>query len=77
MRGNPHAAKVGKLRTAALGAVSEKDMREIVRKLVKLALAGDVAAAREVLQRTLGPAVEMDILARIETLEAAVVGRKP
>jgi hypothetical protein len=42
-----------------------------MRKLVKLALAGDVAAAREVLQRTLGPAVELDLLERLEALEAA------
>jgi len=74
--GNPNAAKVAKLRSAALGAVSQKDMRRIVRKLVELALAGDVAAARELLSRTLGPPVEVDLLARIEALERAVLNRE-
>jgi hypothetical protein len=53
--GNPHAAAVAKLRAAALAAVTTEDIHAIFRKLVDLALAGDVAAAREVLARTLGP----------------------
>jgi hypothetical protein len=53
--GNPHAAAVAKLRAAALAAVSTEDIHAIFRKLVELALAGDVAAAREVFARTLGP----------------------
>jgi hypothetical protein len=51
-------------------------MRRIIRKLVELALAGDVGAAREVLQRCLGPAVEIDLIERLERLEAALEGRE-
>jgi hypothetical protein len=39
-------------------------------------LAGDVAAAREVHSRVLGPPVEADLLQRIEQLEAAQAGRE-
>ena len=71
-KGNPHAAKVAKLRSAALAAVTQKDLRGIVRKLCDLALAGDVAAAREVLQRCLGPAEAIDVMAELAELRAAV-----
>ncbi len=72
-KGNPHASVVAKLRTAALAAVPPKDLAAIMRELVKLALAGDVAAAREVLQRTLGPPVEADLLARLDDLETLIM----
>ena len=74
-KGNPHAARVARLRSAALAAVKPSELRAVIRKLLELALAGDVAAAREVLQRTLGPPLEVDILARIEELEAVVNSR--
>ena len=67
--GNPHAAKVAKLRTAALNATTQKDIRGILKKLTELALAGDVSAAREVLQRNLGPPVPYDFVERLENLE--------
>ena len=41
-KGNPHASVVAKLRTAALAAVTAKDLAAIMRKLVRLALAGDI-----------------------------------
>lgn len=53
-RGNPHAQAVGRLRAALLGAVTPDDLSEIVVALVAKAKAGDVAAAREVLDRCLG-----------------------
>jgi hypothetical protein len=37
--------------------------------LLKSAKEGDVAAAQELLQRLLGPAVELDLAERIEALE--------
>ncbi len=52
--GNPHAKKVGQLRSALLDAVTVEDMRAIVRKLIELAKAGNIQAAREVLDRCLG-----------------------
>ncbi len=74
-KGNPHASVVAKLRTAALAAVPPKDLAAIMRELVKLALAGDVAAAREVFQRTLGPPVEFDLLAQLDELRTFIAER--
>lgn len=69
--GNPHGAKVSKLRAAILRAVDEGDIEAIVAKLVEMARSGDLTAAREVLDRTIGKAVPCDLLERIEALEAA------
>ncbi len=68
-RGNPHARRVAELRSAALEEVSPDDMRKIIRKLIELAIDGDVAAAREVLSRTLGAPIEVDLLERLADLE--------
>jgi hypothetical protein len=69
-RGNPFAKQVAALRTAMLNAVTEEDMRQIILKLIEKAKAGDVASAREVLERTLGKPVEVDLFERLEGLEA-------
>lgn len=52
--GNPNAIKVAKLREALLAAVTAKDLREVVKALIREAKKGDVAAARELLDRTIG-----------------------
>ncbi|MEE8154349.1 MAG: hypothetical protein V3T53_05255, partial [Phycisphaerales bacterium] len=44
--GNPHAKQTGKLRSAMLQAVTEKDMCDVVMKLVELAKSGNVPAAK-------------------------------
>ena len=75
--GNPHAKQVGKLRSAMLKAVTEKDMRAVVMKLVELAKSGNVPAAREVLDRCLGRPVEADLLERLEQLEELLSQRVP
>jgi len=49
-----HAERAAELREAALAEVTGDDLRRIIRKLVELAAAGNVPAAREVLDRTLG-----------------------
>jgi len=67
--GNPNAIKVAKLREALLAAVTAKDLREVVKALVREAKKGDVAAARELFDRVLGKvttSVEVD--GRIENL---------
>jgi len=76
-KGNPLAAHVQRLRAALLNAVAPTDLKVVARKLLSLAKAGDVTAARELLQRTLGPPVETDMLERIEALEAVVLDRNP
>jgi hypothetical protein len=67
--GNPHAAKVARLRAALLDAVTPEHIERIAAALVREAEAGNVAAAREVLQRCLGEPSAIDTLARIEQLE--------
>ena len=68
-RGNPHARRVARLRAELLRAVRPEDLREVVVALLTQAKAGDVAAAKELLQRLLGPPVELDLLERLEALE--------
>lgn len=68
--GNPHAARVAKLRSALLDAVSEEDVVAVVQALVTEAQAGNTAAAREVLLRVLGKPESFDLLERLEALEA-------
>lgn len=60
-RGNPLNRKVAKLRSALLRRVSTDDIREVVDKLLELAKGGDLAAIRELLDRTLGKPVAMDM----------------
>ncbi len=57
-KGNVNASKVRRLRMAMLEAIDEGDIDGIIRRLVKMAIAGDVAAAREVLDRVFGKARE-------------------
>jgi hypothetical protein len=52
--GNPLGYRTAALRAALLDAVSEDDLREIVTVLVSKAKAGDLVAARELLDRCLG-----------------------
>jgi hypothetical protein len=56
--GNPYARRVALLRRAMLSIVKPDDMRAIIVKMILLAGEGDVAAARLVLQYTLGKASE-------------------
>ena len=76
--GNPHAAQVGRLRSALLDAVTLEDMRAVALALVEKAKAGDIAAARVLFDRVLGKPVEADLIARLEAIEEAVgVSREP
>jgi len=52
--GNPYARRVAQLRKLMLEAVSEDDVRAIIAALVKRAKAGDLSAAREILNRLVG-----------------------
>lgn len=48
--------RAAELRRAMLSATTEEDVRDVLGKLLDLALAGDVSAAREFLDRTIGKA---------------------
>jgi hypothetical protein len=67
--GNPFGKRVAELRSALFDAVTVDDLREIVQTLVTLAKQGDIAAAKEVLERTLGKPTEHDLFERLEALE--------
>jgi hypothetical protein len=71
-RGNPHARRVARLRAELLRAVTPEDLRDVVVALLNQAKAGDVAAAKELLQRLLGPPVELDLLERLGMLETQI-----
>lgn len=53
-RGNPHARQAAELREVLMAAVTADDMRVVVGALVEQARAGNVPAARELLDRVLG-----------------------
>lgn len=66
----PHAAKVSQLRAALLEAVNPEDIRAVIDALVAEAKKGNVAAAREILDRAVGKPIEADLLERLEELES-------
>lgn len=52
--GNPHARQVAALRAGLLQAAKVEDAQKVLRKLLELALGGNVLACREFLDRTCG-----------------------
>jgi len=54
--GNPAAAAVARNRQALLEAVSVSELREVVRSVLEQALAGDIQAAKLILERCCGRA---------------------
>ncbi len=55
--GNPNIRHATKMREAVYASVCERDIRDAVDQLVKLARGGDLAAIKELLDRTIGKAV--------------------
>jgi hypothetical protein len=68
--GNPHAATVAKLRAAILAAVTPEDIDAIIRALVHRAKGGDMAAAKELLDRAVGKPTDASVAERLDELEA-------
>jgi hypothetical protein len=60
------------LRSALFSAVSPADLRDVITALLTRAKSGDVASAKEVLQRLLGPPEAIDFLERLDALEAKI-----
>jgi len=67
--GNPHATTVAKLRAAILAAVTPEDIDAIIRGLVHRAKGGDMAAAKELLDRAIGKATDANVAERLDELE--------
>ena len=74
--GNPHAKRAQELRKAFYAAVSDEDLAEVVKALVREAKLGDVQAAREVLDRCLGKPEALDLIERLEDLENGLRNRQ-
>jgi len=70
--GNPHSKRTNQIRQSLLAAVTPADIQAIIRKLIELARAGDVVAAREVMQRAIGNAAEGEMNERLDILEDAI-----
>jgi hypothetical protein len=60
-KGNPHARRVAEWRAALFQEVTHDEMRAVIRRLLRMAKAGDVAAIKLLLDRTLGR-VQEDVL---------------
>lgn len=58
--GNPNYNKIALYRGAINAAVTVEDIKAVMRKMVRVALSGDVAAAKVVLDRCLG-AVKQEV----------------
>ena len=75
--GNPLAKRAARIRSALMQAVTAKDIREITIQLVQKAKSGDLAAIKILLDRTIGPPVEVDLLERLDALEHIIQERRP
>ena len=63
--GNPANKRAQQIRQAVLAAVRPIDIRRIIAALLTAAQAGDVVAAREVLDRTIGKPAQAEVLERL------------
>jgi hypothetical protein len=70
------AGKAAKLRAALFKAVGQGDMQAIIRAMIERAKAGDVPAARVILGYTLGQEQSLDLVEKIEKLEAVYIRSK-
>jgi hypothetical protein len=75
-KGNPLAGRAAKIRSRLLKAATSADVDQICKALVEGAKAGDLAFIREWLDRTVGKAVQADLLERIEAIESALAARE-
>ena len=74
--GNPHARKIQQIRSALMKAIRPSDIKIAVEKLVEAAKAGDRFALAELLDRTIGRAIPMDVEGRLARLETMLAERE-
>ena len=70
--GNPYARRVAELRSTMIDAVTDADMQVVIAAIVQQARDGDLAAAKLLFDRTLGPPIAADIMAKIEELDERI-----
>ena len=71
--GNPLAKKVQAIRVALVGAITAADIQAVVQKLIEKAKGGDVASAKIIFERAVGPAEALDLDLRLTELENRVL----
>lgn len=71
-RGNPIAVQIARFREGVAAAVTVDDLQDIMRKLVRLAKQGDVAAAKVVLERCLGQPQATDLVVEINRIRETI-----
>jgi hypothetical protein len=74
-RGNPLAGRVARIRAVLLRELTPAAVREIGKMLIGQAKAGDLAAVKELLDRTIGRPGSTELLQRVEALELTVAQR--
>lgn len=70
-RGNPLAGRAAKIRAVLMQKLTPKAAGEVADILIARAKEGDLAAIRELLDRTIGKPVPSEVLQRLEALEDA------
>jgi len=75
--GNPLAGRAAKIRAALLDKMDADTTSAVCDALIGQAKGGDLAAIRELLDRTAGKPTQADLLDRLEALEAALLGGNP
>ncbi len=73
--GNPLAAQVGKYRARLFKAIKSKDIDQAVKTIREVMTTGKdsdrLAAAKLLLERAMGPIIELDLIGSLEALEQA------
>jgi hypothetical protein len=72
-KGNPLASRAQEIRVGVYAASDIAEVRKIVKSLIRAAKNGDLAAAKYILDRLLGPPVPLDMLERLEALESRLL----
>lgn len=90
--GNPHSKAVNRLRSRLYKRVTLKEIDDVITELLRLAKGGydvvdkdgnvhkapgDITAIKEVLSRTLGKPEAVDLIARLDELEAKISPKGP
>ncbi|MCR9294589.1 MAG: hypothetical protein NXI32_17870 [bacterium] len=75
-KGNPAAKQAQQLRFTLMNSVKPADLEQIIGKLIEKAAAGDVQAAKLIMDRVLGPPLSLDIEERISQLERIAGGQQ-
>ena len=69
-RGNPLAGRAMQLRAELLAVLTPEAIHQVAERLLERALKGNLKAIAETLDRSIGKASQMEVIERVELLEA-------